>query len=91
MIEAAWGLGEGVVQVLVNPDNYIIRSKDCEVLQGHVSCKEVMVVRKSEREAPRRCRCPRISGKLRFFPSRRERTGGACGKSGKILRQTAGS
>lgn len=49
MIEAAWGLGEGVVQGIVNPDNYIVRKKDYGYDMRYISEKEIMVVRASER------------------------------------------
>lgn len=49
MIEAAWGLGEGVVQGIVNPDNYVVRKSDFSYEQHHVPAKEIMVVRASER------------------------------------------
>ncbi len=49
MIEAAWGLGEGVVQGIVNPDNYIVRKCDHGYDLHYVSEKEIMVVRASER------------------------------------------
>jgi len=48
MIEGAWGLGEGVVQGIVNPDNYLIRKGTYEVETEYVAEKEIMVVRKDE-------------------------------------------
>lgn len=49
MIEAAWGLGEGVVQGIVNPDNYVVRKEDRSYVMRHVSTKEIQVIRASER------------------------------------------
>jgi len=49
MIEGAWGLGEGVVQGIVNPDNYLIRKGTYEVEMEYVAEKEIMVIRKDER------------------------------------------
>lgn len=48
-IEATWGLGEGVVQGIVNPDNYVIDKNDYHFVQKSVPKKEIMVVRASER------------------------------------------
>ena len=48
MIEGAWGLGEGVVQGIVNPDNYLIKKGSYEVVSEYVAEKEIMVVRKAE-------------------------------------------
>ena len=48
MIEGAWGLGEGVVQGIVNPDNYLIRKGTYEAESEYVAEKEDMVVRKDE-------------------------------------------
>jgi pyruvate,water dikinase len=48
MIEGAWGLGEGVVQGLVNPDNYLIRKGSYQIESEYVAEKEIMIVRKDE-------------------------------------------
>ena len=48
MIEGAWGLGEGVVQGIVTPDNYIIKKHSYEAEMESVAEKEIMVVRKDE-------------------------------------------
>ena len=48
MIEGAWGLGEGVVQGIVNPDNYVIKKGTYQVESEYVAEKEIMVVRKDE-------------------------------------------
>jgi len=48
VIEAAWGLGEGVVQGIVTPDNFWIDKKTYEVTNEFISEKEIMVVRMSE-------------------------------------------
>lgn len=49
MMEAAWGLGEGVVQGIVNPDNYVVDKNDYSYKLHYVAEKEIMVVRASER------------------------------------------
>ncbi len=49
MIEGSWGLGEGVVQGIVNPDNYLIKKETYEIEAEYVAEKEIMVVRKDER------------------------------------------
>ncbi|MDX1611066.1 MAG: PEP/pyruvate-binding domain-containing protein, partial [Candidatus Thermoplasmatota archaeon] len=43
IIEAAWGLGEGVVSGQVTPDNYVI-SRDGKVVEATVATKRTMVV-----------------------------------------------
>jgi pyruvate,water dikinase len=48
VIEAAWGLGEGVVQGIVTPDNFWIDKTTYEVKNEYISEKEIMVVRMSE-------------------------------------------
>jgi len=45
MIEGSWGLGEGVVQGIVNPDNYIVRKGTYEAEMEYIPEKEIMVVR----------------------------------------------
>jgi pyruvate,water dikinase len=49
MIEGAWGLGEGVVQGIVNPDNYLIKKGTYETETEYVAEKEIMVVRRDEK------------------------------------------
>ncbi len=49
MIEAVWGLGEGIVSGMIKPDNYIL-NKDLEVLTVSVSEKKVAIVRTSAGE-----------------------------------------
>lgn len=49
MIEAAWGLGEAVVQGIVNPDNYVVKKADYAYELRYVAEKEVMVIRADER------------------------------------------
>ncbi len=48
MIEAAYGLGEGVVQGIVTPDSYVIEKGTFHIDQELVSEKECMVVRYNE-------------------------------------------
>ncbi len=45
LVEAAWGLGEGVVSGIVTPDNYVIDKASNVALETYVSEKETMVVR----------------------------------------------
>ena len=48
MIEATWGLGEGLVQGLVNPDNYLIQKETGIFDFRYVPEKDLMVVRKTK-------------------------------------------
>ena len=48
-IEAAWGLGEGVVQGIVNPDNLVVTKDEYKYIRKHVPAKEIKVIRASER------------------------------------------
>ncbi len=45
LVEAAWGLGEGVVSGIVTPDNYVIDKNSNHAIETYISEKEVMVVR----------------------------------------------
>jgi pyruvate,water dikinase len=47
IIEAAWGLGEGVVSGAVTPDHYVVAKKTGELLDKEIARKEVMFVRNS--------------------------------------------
>jgi pyruvate,water dikinase len=49
LMEAAWGLGEGVVQGIVNPDNLVITKDTYSYVRKHVPNKDIMVIRASER------------------------------------------
>lgn len=44
VVNAAWGLGEGVVAGLVNPDHWVIEKATGRVLEARLGDKEVMVV-----------------------------------------------
>ncbi len=44
LIDAAWGLGEGVVGGLVTPDHYVVRKADGRVLSSEVAEQRVRVV-----------------------------------------------
>jgi len=48
IIEAAWGLGESVVQGIVTPDNYWVKKGSYQVINEYIAEKETMVVRLSE-------------------------------------------
>ncbi len=48
IIEAAWGLGEGVVSGIVTPDNLWINKKTRETVEEYIAEKETMVVRLSK-------------------------------------------
>lgn len=45
IIEAVWGLGEGIVSGQVTPDHYIINKKNDAIIGYEISDKEKMVVR----------------------------------------------
>lgn len=45
LVEAAWGLGEGVVSGIVTPDNYVLDKNTDKAIEMYVSEKETMVVR----------------------------------------------
>ncbi|XRO75354.1 phosphoenolpyruvate synthase [Methanocaldococcus sp. 28A] len=45
VIEAAWGLGEGVVSGSVSPDTYIVNKKTLEIVDKHIARKETMFVK----------------------------------------------
>ncbi len=45
LIEAAWGLGEYVVQGVVTPDNYMVEKSTLKVLNKLITEKNVMMVR----------------------------------------------
>lgn len=47
IIEAGWGLGEGVVSGTVTPDHYVVDKKTCEVTDKEIMRKEIMFVRNS--------------------------------------------
>ncbi|MBQ0059600.1 MAG: hypothetical protein KBS83_06570 [Lachnospiraceae bacterium] len=49
LMEAAWGLGEAVVQGIVNPDNYVVNKNDYSFKMKYVASKDIMVIRASER------------------------------------------
>lgn len=48
VIEAGWGLGEGVVSGSVTPDHYVVDKDTGEVLEKEVKRKELMFVRNSK-------------------------------------------
>ncbi|MFQ5974859.1 MAG: phosphoenolpyruvate synthase [Candidatus Hydrothermarchaeales archaeon] len=48
VIEAAWGLGEGVVSGTVSPDHYVISKKTEEILEEKVATKELMFTKDKE-------------------------------------------
>ncbi|MEJ2709514.1 MAG: PEP/pyruvate-binding domain-containing protein [Anaerolineales bacterium] len=45
LISAAWGLGEAVVGGAVTPDSYTVDKKRLQVIEQHISDKQVMTVR----------------------------------------------
>ena len=47
LMEAAWGLGEYVVQGTVTPDNYTVCKKTHKILEKNVNCQDVKLVRKA--------------------------------------------
>jgi pyruvate,water dikinase len=47
IIEAAWGLGEGVVSGAVTPDHYVVAKDTGELIDKEIARKEIMFVRNS--------------------------------------------
>lgn len=45
VIEASWGLGEGVVRGIVTPDEYVVDKKTLSIVERRISVKKVAVVR----------------------------------------------
>ncbi|AEF96319.1 phosphoenolpyruvate synthase [Methanotorris igneus] len=45
VIEAAWGLGEGVVSGTVSPDTYIVDKTTLEVIDKHIARKDTMFIK----------------------------------------------
>ena len=45
LIEAAWGLGEYVVQGVVTPDCYVVAKEHCEINSREITEKTIMLVR----------------------------------------------
>jgi phosphoenolpyruvate synthase/pyruvate phosphate dikinase len=43
MIEATFGLGELLVQGMVNPDNYVLSKRDGSLISRHISTKAIML------------------------------------------------
>lgn len=46
MINASWGLGESVVSGTVSPDEYIVEKESREIIEKHISQKNLMIVKK---------------------------------------------
>jgi len=44
VIEAAWGLGEALVQGIVTPDNYVVDKEKLEIIEANTSPQEKMIV-----------------------------------------------
>ncbi len=49
VIEAAFGLGEGVVAGKVTPDMYVVDKNTFEIVEKSISTKEIMIVRENSR------------------------------------------
>jgi len=45
IIEAVWGLGEGVVSGTITPDHYVIDKNTGSIVTAAVACKQIMFVR----------------------------------------------
>ena len=43
VINASWGLGEGIVSGRVTPDNFVVRKRDLAIIQQQVFEKELMI------------------------------------------------
>ena len=50
VIEAAWGLGEGVVSGSVSPDTYVVNKKTLEIVDKYIARKETMFVKDEKGE-----------------------------------------
>jgi len=50
IVEAAWGLGEGVVSGAVSPDNYVVDRETGEAVETQVADKKTMFVRSADGE-----------------------------------------
>jgi len=67
LIDAAWGLGEGIVGGLVTPDHFAVRKHDGALLRREVSAKRVRIVAapdggtRAERLADDRAAAPALS------------------------------
>ena len=48
MIEAAWGLGEYVVQGTVTPDNFLVRKSDLAIVRKQINRKPVELIQKAD-------------------------------------------
>lgn len=48
MINASWGLGEAVVSGIVTPDEYTVEKENMNILDRHISEKNVMIVKKDQ-------------------------------------------
>ncbi|WP_213951004.1 PEP/pyruvate-binding domain-containing protein [Tepidanaerobacter syntrophicus] len=44
VIEAVWGLGEGLVQGIITPDNYCVKKDTYEIVNERISEKEIMII-----------------------------------------------
>ncbi|MEM4422047.1 phosphoenolpyruvate synthase [Pyrobaculum sp.] len=45
VIEASWGLGEGVVRGIVTPDEFVVDKKTLKIVERRISVKKVAVIR----------------------------------------------
>jgi pyruvate, water dikinase len=45
LVEATWGLGEGVVSGIVTPDSYTVDKMSLQLMEEFISQKKLMVVR----------------------------------------------
>ena len=67
VINAAWGLGEGVVSGLVTPDHLVVRKSDGAIRQREIANKKVAIVSapdggtRTEELPPERAKAPAIS------------------------------
>ncbi len=46
LIEAAWGLGEYVVQGTVTPDNYTVAKDGCKIIEANTNVQDIKLIRK---------------------------------------------
>jgi pyruvate,water dikinase len=66
-IEAAWGLGEGIVSGIVTPDSYIVDKRTKEIIEEYVSEKELMVVRKKSMKGVEEVQVPEDKKNIRVL------------------------
>lgn len=67
VIEAAFGLGEGIVSGLLTPDHYVVGREDGALLRDVISCQTTAVVYDGENGGTRQVRLPQEEGSARVL------------------------